>query len=96
MSAQSKPLDINAAIVGNVVELRYTSHGEAVRQLYLLREHMAQRDELLEALRDLSDIYARIWDRVDGALVLMPDSIDRFEKAQEKACAAITKTGGPA
>ncbi len=48
-------LDIDATIVGPVVELRYGSHGEAVRQLYALREQARQRDLLLEAAALLLD-----------------------------------------
>jgi hypothetical protein len=47
------PLDIDATVIGPTVELRYGSHGDAVRQLRVLREQLEQRDELLEALQSL-------------------------------------------
>lgn len=49
--------------------------------------------EIIERLRDalagLSDMYAHAWDRADGALVMMPESVKRFEAAHEKARAAL-------
>lgn len=47
------PLDRNATIVGEVIELRYGSHGEAFQQLRKLREQLRQREELLRAARQL-------------------------------------------
>lgn len=55
MSARMRPLDIDATIVGPVIELRYSNHVEAYRQLSLLREWLKQRDELLAALQSLVD-----------------------------------------
>ncbi len=46
-------------------------------------------EQLRAALKGLSDMYARTWDRVDGALVMMPETIDRFEAAHEKASVAL-------
>lgn len=52
----------------------------------------ADRLELLtEALSDLSDMYAHVWDRVDGALVMLPQSIKRFERAHAKARIALRR-----
>lgn len=45
----------------------------------------AQLAEALAALKGLSDLYGHAWDRVDGALVMMGDSVDRFEKAHADA-----------
>jgi hypothetical protein len=56
------PLDLDATILGPVVELRYETHGEAVRQLRILRERLAQRDELLNALIALHTV---AWVEVD-------------------------------
>lgn len=47
-------------------------------------------DTLRAALQGLCDMYARTWDRVDGALVMMPDNIERFEKAHAAAQFALT------
>lgn len=49
------PLDRNATIVGEVVELRYGSHGEAFRELQKLREQLHQRQQLMKAARQLLD-----------------------------------------
>lgn len=49
------PLDRNATIVGEVVELRYGSHGEACRELNKLREQLRQRAALLQAATMLLD-----------------------------------------
>ena len=46
--------------------------------------------ELVEASTELKRFYAHIWDRVDGCIVLMPGSVDAFESAFEKFCAALT------
>jgi hypothetical protein len=42
-------------------------------------------DEAIAALKELSAMYAHAWDRVDGCLVMMPGSIERFEKAHAEA-----------
>ena len=55
---------------------------------------MAASPDLLAAAEALANMYASIWDRVDGALVLMPGSIDRFEAAQENVRKAIQKARG--
>lgn len=52
-STPRDPLDRNATIVGEVVELRYGSHGEAVRELHKLRELLRQREQLMQAARQL-------------------------------------------
>lgn len=46
------PLDLNATIVGPVVELRYPSHIEAFRQLRTLRARLAQHALMLAALEE--------------------------------------------
>lgn len=46
-------------------------------------------ERLREALQGLSDMYARTWDRVDGALLMMPESVARFEAAHRKAFVAL-------
>lgn len=60
-------------------------HAHVLNQRDALARQNKQIATLRAALKGLSDMYARIWDRVDGALVLMPDSIDKFEAAQAKA-----------
>lgn len=47
------------------------------------------RKQVVEALREISLMYAHAWDRTDGALFMMPASIPRFEAAHEKVVAAI-------
>lgn len=54
-------------------------------------ELAADRARLLAALKELSAMYASTWDRVDGALVMMPPGIARFEKAHQMAQDAIAK-----
>lgn len=56
-----------------------TVYGEAADQI----------QNLEEALADLESMYARTWDQVDGALVMMPNSIPLFEAAHKKARAAL-------
>lgn len=58
-----------------------------------LSEKVNSHDALVAALRGLSDMYAKTWDRVDGALVLMPDNIELFERAHEAARAALAGVG---
>ena len=55
---------------------------------------IAGAPELYEALKDLSDMYAHTWDQVDGALVMLPPSIPRFEAAHKKAQEALAKARG--
>lgn len=55
---------------------------------------IAAAPELLSALIELSSMYARTWDRADGALVMMPDGIARFEAAHAAAQAAIAAATG--
>jgi hypothetical protein len=51
-----------------------------------LRVEAGKRIEALEsALAGLESMYAHTWDRVDGALVMMPPSIEKFEAAHKKA-----------
>lgn len=57
--------------------------------LDLAEEAANEIERLQEALQGLSDMYARTWDRVDGALVMMPDSVARFEAAHKKASIAL-------
>lgn len=45
--------------------------------------------ELEKALRAMSDMYGYVWDRVDGALVCMPENIKRFDAAHEQAQRAL-------
>ena len=52
---------------------------------------IAAAPDLLSALEELSSMYGHAWDRVDGALVMMGSSIERFENAHEKARAALAK-----
>lgn len=40
-----------ATIVGNRVELTYASHGDAIQALRVIRGRLAQRDEMLAAMR---------------------------------------------
>lgn len=54
----------------------------------------AAAPELYESLKELSALYAHAWDRTDGSLVMMNDSIERFERAHEKAAAALAKADG--
>lgn len=57
---------------------------------------MSRAEAIEKAAVALDSIYARIWDRVDGALVLFPDSIPRFEEASRhlKEALAIPKEDG--
>ena len=59
----------------------------------LLQERMAQAErekaQLVEALSGLSKMYASAWDLVDGGLVMLPDSIPKFEKAHSIAYATL-------
>lgn len=50
-----------------------------------------QRDELLAALKELSAMYTHTWDSVNGDLLMLVDSIPRFEAAHEKARAALAR-----
>ncbi len=43
----------------------------------------------VEALKELSAMYAHTWDRADGALVMMDSGVVRFEEAHSKASQAI-------
>jgi hypothetical protein len=45
--------------------------------------------KLRAALRALSDMYARTWDRTDGALIMMGDGVEKFERAHELARRAL-------
>lgn len=51
--------------------------------------HWDDYERLRDALRGLSNMYSRTWDRVDGALMMMPDNIERFEKAHAAAQSAL-------
>lgn len=46
-------------------------------------------EKLRAALKGLSDMYAQTWDRVDGALVMMPETVSQFEAAHKKARIAL-------
>lgn len=46
-------------------------------------------EELEQALRGLSDMYANTWDRVDGALMMPPEGGERFEAAHKAARKAL-------
>ena len=47
------------------------------------------RDQLKTALKGLSAMYTRAWDRVDGGLVMLPPSIPEFEAAHAAARVAL-------
>lgn len=53
------------------------------------KKEREQADELLKALKDLSSMYARTWDLVDGGLTMMGESVPLFEKRHKAASAAI-------
>lgn len=55
---------------------------------------IAAAPELLEALKELSAMYASTWDRVGGDLVMMGGGIERFEAAHQVARDAIAKAAG--
>lgn len=46
---------------------------------------------LVEALKELSNMYAFAWDRVDGGLSMHGDGVRRFESAHAKAEKALSK-----
>lgn len=50
---------------------------------------LAEIDKLRAALSELSAVYTSCWDLVDGGLLLMPSSMDRFEKANAGARKAL-------
>jgi hypothetical protein len=55
-------------------------------------EDLAAQDEILRlrtALAGLEAMYVYTWDRVDGALVMMPDAIPKFEAAHKAARVAL-------
>lgn len=52
-------------------------------------DDQAEIARLRAALKGLSDMYARTWDRVDGALVMMPDRVSLFEEAHRQAFIAL-------
>jgi hypothetical protein len=51
-------------------------------------------EELLSALEALSQMYVHAWDEVGGGLVMMPESVAKFEEAHAKAAAAIQRARG--
>lgn len=51
-----------------------------------LRSQLAIKDK---ALADLSNMYSHAWDLVDGGLMMMPDSIPKFEDAHAAARKAL-------
>lgn len=53
-----------------------------------------QRDQLREALKEMEAMYTHAWDRVEGGLLMMPDSVARFDSACERARAALAAAGG--
>jgi hypothetical protein len=48
-----------------------------------------ENETLRAALSELSDVYTHCWDLVDGGLLLMPSSMERFEKANAAARKAL-------
>jgi hypothetical protein len=91
------PLDIDATIVGPVIELRYASHSEAMRQLRILRERLAVHDELLAALivarefvsTDRNSLFDSV-EQADGTVA--PDDAEAvadYDKALLQIAAAI-------
>lgn len=54
-----------------------------------LRNNCAALIACAEALKELSNMYASTWDRVDGALMIMDSGVDRFEAAHDKAREAL-------
>lgn len=61
-----------------------------------LEEARKGADHRLAALKEISAMYANTWDRIDGALIMMGDGVDRFEEAHANVlncinAAAMTK-----
>ena len=56
---------------------------------YKADEVDARIQELEKALRGMESMYTHVWDRVDGSLVCMPESVDRFEAAHREARKAL-------
>lgn len=40
--------------------------------------------ELIEAAKAANALYGRVWDRTDGALVVFPDNVQRFDETFER------------
>lgn len=55
-----------------------------------LAETQQQLAAVRAALKGLSDMYSHAWDSVDGNLLMIGDSIPRFEAAHEAAMQALT------
>lgn len=52
---------------------------------------IAAAPDMLAALQEISAMYQRTWDLVDGGLTMGPDSIPRFEDAHKAVRIAISK-----
>lgn len=50
---------------------------------------IAENERLRAALEGLESMYQRTWDRADGCLVMLPDNVERFEKAHAAARIAL-------
>ncbi len=54
------------------------------------RDNLEQENATLRAaLSELSNVYTHCWDLVDGGLILMPSSMERFENANAGARKAL-------
>lgn len=51
-------------------------------------------DDLVKALKAMSDMYAFTWDMAEGGLMMMASGVERFEKAHALAVAALAKAEG--
>lgn len=59
-----------------------------------LRDHGPAIAELIEAAKAANVLYGYVWDRTDGALVLFPNNVQRFDETfarLHESIAALTE-----
>ena len=66
--------------------------GDRVGSLKQVVELKKRISTLEIALRELSAMYSHAWDAVDGSLLMLPESIPRFEAAHRAAEAALKES----
>ena len=72
-------------------DYRKPSVSDIRNQLDAHADALEERQELIAALRGLSEMYVHSWDLVSGGLVMLGDSLPKFERAHETARALLAR-----
>lgn len=80
--------------IGLKAELAQTA--EALKQAsQALLDYAEREKELVDMIKSFSNLYTHAWDQSNGCLIMMPGSVELFEKIHERAIQLLEKHKEP-